>query len=342
MTVSSLRVLVVTNMWPCKGDPSYGAFVRDQMESLRPLGVEYDVVFVNGRESRWNYLRGIFEVRRRLKAHRYGLIHAHFGLAGWVARFQRRLPVVVTLHGDDVMGQFRLDGSITPMGHFYQVSSRVLARLVPAVIVQSRRMKEKLELESACIIPCGVDLDLFRPMEQAEARKILELDLRKKFVLFPYDRRVERKRFDVIQAAVERARKEVPDLEILEVVGEPHARLPLYMNAADVFVLASLAEGSPVAVKEAMAVNLPVITVDVADTPELIGSTEGCHLVPREAEPMAEKIVEICRRNARTRGREWIARLAMEKIAQEIAGVYEAVLRPPPGRAATPRRLIRQ
>jgi glycosyltransferase involved in cell wall biosynthesis len=329
----SCRVLVVTNMWPHEADPSYGAFVREQMESLRPLGVEYEVVFVNGRESRWNYLRGIFETRRRLKAERFDLVHAHFGLAGWVARFQRRAPVVVTFHGDDVMGQFRLDGSLTPMGRFYQISSRLLARRVAAVIVQSRRMKEKLGLDSARVLPCGVDLELFRPMEQAEARKILRLDARRKFVLFPYDRRVERKRFDVIQAAVELARNEVPELDILEVVGEPHARLPLYMNAADVFVLASLAEGSPVAVKEAMATNLPVVTVDVADTPELIGPTEGCHLVPREPRAIAEKIVEACRRNSRTRGRDWIARQAMENIARGIAEVYASVLGRPVGAA---------
>lgn len=325
------RALVVTNMWPHEADPSYGAFVREQMESLRPFGVEYEVLFINGRESRWNYLRGILELRRRLKARRFDLVHAHFGLAGWVARFQWRVPVVVTFHGDDVMGQFRLDGSITPMGRFYQISSRLLARLVPAVIVQSRRMKDKLGLESAHVVPCGINLELFRPMEQAEARRILRLDPAKKFVLFPYDRRVERKRFDVIQAAVDIARKDVPQLEILEVVGEPHERLPLYMNAADVFVLASLAEGSPVAVKEAMAVNLPVVTVDVADTPELIGATEGCHLVPREPRAMAEKIIETCRRNPRTRGREWIARLAMENIAREILAVYASALGRPVG-----------
>jgi len=49
------RVLVVTNLWPYEGDPSYGCFVQAQMESLRPLGVEYDVLFMNGREPRWNY-----------------------------------------------------------------------------------------------------------------------------------------------------------------------------------------------------------------------------------------------------------------------------------------------
>src|SRR5713226_7267164 len=135
--MASYRVLVVTNLWPYQADPGYGSFVQAQMESLRPLGVEYDVLFINGRESRWSYLRAVGDMRRRLRARRYDLIHAHFGLSGWVARCQGRVPVVVSFMGDDVLGQPRHDGSITPLGRFYQASSWVLARLVSSVIVKS-------------------------------------------------------------------------------------------------------------------------------------------------------------------------------------------------------------
>lgn len=322
----SYRVLVVTNMWPHKADPSYGCFVQTQMESLRPLGVEFDVQFINGRESRWNYARAIVEMRRRLRTNRYDLIHAHFGLSGCVARCQLRLPVVVTFLGDDALGRPKRSGRITLMGRLFQASSFVLARLVSTVIVQSQEMKSKLRLSSAQVIPSGVDLDLFRPMDPAEARRRLGLDLHKKYVLFPYNPAEQRKSYDLIEAAVARAREHVPALEILRVRGLPQAQIPLYMNAADLLVLASLIEGSPNAVKEAMASNLPVVTVEVGDTAELIGPTEGCYLVPRQAEAIAAKIVEVCRRGTRTRGREWIARLSMEKVAQQIVELYAAVV----------------
>src|SRR5579884_3982488 len=99
----SYRVLVVTNLWPYPADPGYGSFVQAQMESLRPLGVDYDLLFINGRESRWSYLHGIRDLRRRLREKRYDLIHAHFGLSGWVARLQLQVPVVVSFMGDDVL-----------------------------------------------------------------------------------------------------------------------------------------------------------------------------------------------------------------------------------------------
>jgi len=327
--MASFRVLVVTNLWPTDADLGYGSFVRAQMESLRPLGVTFDALFINGRASRWNYLRAVGELRRRLRRAHFDLIHAHFGLSGWVARCQLRAPLVVSFMGDDVLGRPTRRGGITLYGRFLRVSSFLLARLVSAVIVKSRPMQSKLRLSSAWVIPNGVDLDLFRPMDQQEARRALGLDLRKKFVLFPYDPAEVRKRFDLIEAAVAKAREQVPELEILPVRGVARERVPFYLNAADVLVLASMCEGSPNAVKEAMAVNLPVITVDVGDAADLIGSTEGCYLVPREVDAIATRIIDVCQRGARTRGREWIARLAMPNIAKQIVDIYHRVMRNP-------------
>lgn len=323
----SYRVLVVTNMWPHEADPSYGSFVQDQMESLRPLGVEYDVLFINGRASRWNYLRAVSELRRRLRARCYDLIHAHFGLSGWVARMQFQVPLVVTFHGDDVLGRPTWSGRITLMGRFFQVLSFFLAPVASAVIVQSREMKRMLWLATAEVIPCGIDLDLFLPMDPMEARRAVGLDAGKKYVLFAYNPEEQRKRFDLIEAAIERAQKLVPELEILHVRGKPHVQMPLYLNAADVVVIASLLEGGPLVTKEAMATNLPVITVNVGDAVDLIHQDDGNHLVPRDAQAIAEKIVEVCRRGARSRGRERLIPYSMPNTAKRILEVYSRVTR---------------
>jgi len=326
--MASYRVLVVTNLWPYEGDPSYGCFVKAQMDSLRPLGVDYDLLFINGRQSRWNYLRAFRQLWQRLRAQRYDLIHAHQGLSGLVARGQIRLPLVISFMGDDVSGKSQGSDRIPLFGRFYQVSSFILARLASAVIVKTAEMKRHLKLHSAHVIPNGVDMDLFRPTGQAEARRELGLDAQKKFVLFPYDPTVSRKRFDLVESAVARARQTFPELEILRVFGVPQSRMPLYMSAADVLVLASQFEGSPNAVKEAMATNLPVVAVAVGDTAELIGQTDGCHLVERDAGEIAAKIAEVCRKGMRTRGRDSIARLSIDNVARQIVQVYSTAVRP--------------
>jgi teichuronic acid biosynthesis glycosyltransferase TuaC len=319
-------VLVVTNLWPTEADPSYGSFVKAQMESLRPLGVEFDVLFVDGRKSKWNYLRGIFQVRRQLRTKRYDLIHAHFGLSGWVARGQWQVPVVVSFMGDDVLGRPRRSGRNTFGGHVFRISGFLLARVVASVIVKSRQMASVLRMPAAHVIPNGVDLNLFRPIEQQQARQVLGLDAAKKYVLFPYNPGEERKRFDVVESAVTLARQRVPNLELLLARGLPQERIPLYMSAADAMVMASMSEGSPNAIKEAMAANLPVISVDVGDVAESVGAVEGCFLVPRDARDMAAKIIEVCLRGGRTHGREWIRRLTQEVIARQIVSVYEETL----------------
>jgi len=325
--MTSYNVLVVTNLWPTEADPSYGSFVKEQMESLRPLGVEYDVLFVNGRESRWNYLRGIGQVRKQLRAKRYDLIHAHFGLAGWVARFQLRVPLVMSFHGDDVLGRPRRDGSITPMGRFFQITSYLLARLATAVLVQSREMRQVLRLDSVKVIPCGIDLELFHPMDHGEARRLAGLDPGKKYVLFVYDPEEQRKRFDLIAVAVAKAKEQLPALEILHVRKKPHSEIPLYMNAADVVVVASLMEGGPLVTKEAMATNLPVITVNVGDAVDLVFESDGNYIVARDVDAIAARILEVCRRGERSHGRMRLIPYSLEATAKKILELYSQVAR---------------
>jgi len=320
------RVLVVTNLWPYPGDPGYGSFVKAQMESLRSLGVEYDLLFINGHESRWNYFRSVRQLRRRLGAAHYDLIHAHMGLSGWVARCQMCVPVVVSFLGDDVLGRIDSRGRTTFYGRLLEASSYILARLVRSVIVKSKEMKRRLRLNSAHVIPNGVDLNLFRPMDCGAARRALGLDPARKIVLFAYNRAELRKRYNLVESAVVRAREQVPELEILSVYRVPQEQMPLYINAADLMVMASTIEGSPNAVKEALACNLPVVTVDVGDTAELIEQTEGNHLVPREVGAIASTIVQVCRRSTRARSRERMAQLSMESVAERVLYVYRGAI----------------
>jgi glycosyltransferase involved in cell wall biosynthesis len=56
----------------------------------------------------------------------------------------------------------------------------------------------------------------------------------------------------------------------------PPAEMPLYMNACDLLLLTSTHEGSPVVTKEAIACNLPIVSVNVGDVEDQLKGIEGC------------------------------------------------------------------
>lgn len=278
-----VRVLTVTNMYPRPEWPGFGTFVRVQVESLRAAGVTMDVVHIATRRSRLNYLLGIRQVGRALDAQHFDLIHVHFGLCGLTTAWQRRCPVVISYCGSDIMHPLNLR------------LSRWVARRAATIIVKSERLKRVLGDARAHVIPNGVDLSLFRPMDRQEARIRLGLDSQPRYVLFVGDYVGKLKRFDLVVAAVEQVRQSWPDsrVEIVPVYGEPFERVPLYMNAPDVLVLASEWEGSPNVVKEALACNLPVVAVDVGDVPQLLAGLAGCRIVERNAEGLARGLIEV-------------------------------------------------
>lgn len=309
-----MRILVVTNMYPTPDMPAFGIFVHEQVESLRRKGVDVDVFFVNGRRYRRNYVTGFVRYLPYPWRHRYDLIHAHYPLTGLIARAQVRYPLVVTYHGIEVV--YSWHGPLC----------RALARVVDRVIVTSERVRAGLGMAQAVVIPCGVNLDLFRPEPMAQARATLGLPQDKKLVLFCADMRPE-KRFDLVQAAVRRLAERDTDVELVVASGQPHHIIPHYMNACDVLVLASDYEGSPTIIKEAMACNLPIVSVDVGDVAEIIAGTDGCYLCQQAVEDIAAKLALALARGQRTQGRHAVEHLSLERVAEHLIAEYETVLR---------------
>lgn len=67
-----------------------------------------------------------------------------------------------------------------------------------------------------------------------------------------------------------------------------------YYNGCNVFILPSLSEGIPVAVMEAMAMELPVITSNITGLPEIIEDGINGYLIPpKDPQALAEKIIDL-------------------------------------------------
>lgn len=306
-----MKVLVVTNMYPRPEAPSHGVFVGDQVKSLRRLGVEVDVLFMNGRANKLNYLWAYPRLWNALRKKRYDVVHAHYIFSGLVARAQWQAPVVLTHHGPEVFMTWERHVCRAATGWFHRV------------IMVSQEMVDRLGYTDATVIPCGVNLDRFAPMDRAEARRRTGLPLDKKLVLWAGEYFRPEKRYEIVEEAMRMLTAEDPSVELVLLSGRPHADVPVYMNAADVLLLTSDAEGSPMVVKEAMACNTAVVATDVGDVRDVITGTDGCYITSQDPRDVVQKLKLALAHNGRTNGREAVRRMELDEISRRIIAVYE-------------------
>jgi glycosyltransferase involved in cell wall biosynthesis len=310
-----MRVLKVTNLYPNPQMPGFGTFVKNEVDSLRREGVEVDVLFINGRKSKLNYLWGIFRFWGRLLTRRYDLIHAHYVFSGFIARLQLLYPVVLTHHRPGVLTSREI-----PL-------CRIINRLVDRVVDRTLEIKNLPGFGMLEVVPPGIDLNLFKPIPREECRASLGLPMDKKLVVWAAGEHFRHeKRLDVAREAVALLQRRIPDAELVLVTGQPQSVVPLYMNACDVLVLVSDGEGSPCVIKEAMACNLPIVSVPVGDVPQVIGGTEGCYFCSQDPQDVADKLELALKWGRRTNGRDAIGHFELGAIAHRFISLYEEVI----------------
>jgi teichuronic acid biosynthesis glycosyltransferase TuaC len=322
-----IRVLMVTSEWPAPGMSRTAHFIKRQADFLAAAGVEVEVFPFRGAKNPLNYLRAWVRCRARLRRGRFDLVHAQFGQSGLLA-LPKRLPLVVTFRGSDLLGTVSdRSGRHMWASRIHRRLCRLVARRADARIVVSAHMKEYLpDGLAAEVIPSGLDFDFFRPFPRAEARRRLNLPEGERLVLFVGRPTQARKRMWLAERAVEVLNERIP-ARLVVAWGVPHADVPVYMSACDALVFTSMQEGSPNVVKEALACNLPVVSVPVGDVEERLRGVEGCELCADERpETIAAALERVLRRGGRSLGRESVRGLDERLITDKVIKVYERVL----------------
>jgi len=316
--------MVTSDWWNSRGGAA--VFIARQADFLRREGVEVDLFPFRGSRRPANYAAAWQEVQRRLKQGSYDLVHAQFGQSG-ITALPKRVPLVVTFRGDDLEGIIGENGRYIPSGWLLRLLSRVVARRSDAAIVVSEHMKRHLPRSvDAHVLPSGLDFDLFRPEPQQLARSRLGLPPDRKLVLFVGNPELARKRYGLAREAVEIVNRSIP-AQLLAGWEKPHHEIAALMNACDALVFTSMQEGSPNAVKEALACNLPVVSVKVGDVPLRLAGIAGCELCPDDcAETIAGALERVLRRGLRTESRAAVQDLNERALTARLINIYRSVL----------------
>jgi glycosyltransferase involved in cell wall biosynthesis len=320
----AIRVLTVTSEWIGTGHGT--PFIARQVEFLRRAGIDVEVFAFRGAKNPINYLKAWRRLRRKLKRERYDLIHAQFGQSGLLA-LTKRMPLVVTLRGDDILGVNRPGRRPALYGRLLRRLTQLVTLCSDAVIVVADHMRAHVPSSTPVhVIPSGLDLDSFKRLPQMEARRRLGLSEGGWLVLFACNPADERKRFDLARRAVEILNERLP-AELIVAWGVPHAEIPVYMSACDVFVFTSSQEGSPNVVKEALACDLPVVSVAVGDVRQRLQGVEGCEVcVDEQPETIAAALERALRRGGRIRGREAVQCLDEMLLTKKVIDIYRSVV----------------
>jgi len=310
-----VRVLVVTNFMPDADAPQRGRWVRDQVDEVRQRGVEVDLFeFARGRSE---YAPATRRLRSLLRRERFDLVHAHYGLAGGVARLAGARPLLVTFHGTDVRHHL--------VGHL----SRRLAWRADLVAGVSRALFEDEDgrpglppVPGSAVLPCGPDLRRFGPQPRAEARRALGLDPDGRFLFFPANPARPEKRHD-------RAAELATACEAQLLTGgsiEPE-QMPLWINAANAVLVTSDYEGFGMAAVEALACEVPVLSTPVGIAPYALGGIDGCLSAPFDVSiwgAVAQRHLQAP--DPRVRGAARAATLSAAAMAERVIEAYRAVL----------------
>jgi len=298
-------------------------FFDQQIESLEELGVDCTVLVVPGQEQidgdmgnrrgPTEYIQFLFKVREELRQREYDIIHANYGLTAPHAVITSDIPVILTLWGSDVVG---LDGAIT----------KLFAWRCDAVTVRSKEMKELLGRSNAYILPSGVDMEKFYPMEQVKAREEVGWNTEGLHVLFPYSPEYGRKRYSLAESVVDKSSEQIgKEITLHSLSGVDHDQMVYYMNAADALLLTSRHEGSPNTVKEALACNVPVVSTNVGDVEERLKDVSPS-AIGLTKEDLIEGLTRVLRSNKRSNGRESVREISWENISKRIVDIYDEVL----------------
>jgi glycosyltransferase involved in cell wall biosynthesis len=271
-------------------------------------------------------------LRKKVQHFQPSLVHVMYGgvMAEVVTRTVGDLPIVVSFCGSDLLGERLSRTDRRLMAWVGVLASRRAARRADGLIVKSQNLENALPVDvsrqKVRIIPNGVDLNRFKPRDRDECRASLGWEKSAFHVVFPANSGNAVKRPWLAQRAVDRIVTGGKGAQLHHLSGIPHKLVPVWLNAADAVLVTSRHEGSANIIKEALACDVPVVSVDVGDARERLAGVEGCHIAESDPASIAEKLLLVRAQPGRVNGRAAIAELTLERVAIRIRDFYEQVL----------------
>lgn len=318
------KIVVFSNMYPSQDHPTFGLFVKKQVELLQSAGLAVDVVAIQDptkgklptlkKYMTWFMQSALYMMKNRKHV---SLTHAHYAFPTGVLSLMGKklfgLPYVVTVHGGDI------DKMAAKSPRIANMTKKILQQ-AQAVIVVGDQLREDVTTRfgvpdtNVHVMSMGVDTSVFKYVEKEAAREQLNLPQEEKVMLFVGNIIRAKGLLELVEAFdslkmslpdsslfvigsqkdshfVEELRsfirdKDVEDIHFKEPLGQ--AELSLWMSAADALVLPSHHEGFGLVALEAMSAGTKVVATDVGGLSYLLKDGAGILVEAENPDSLAQ------------------------------------------------------
>ena len=322
------RPIRVLYLFPGVAEGSAMIFAKQQVEALRDRGVCSEIFALGSRTNLFRLHRESRRLRQQIALFQPDLVHAQYGtMTAFLASLTTSVPLVITFRGSDLNPAPSDPWSRSLLRRWL---SQYAAHRAARIICVSHALKRRLwwGRDRTMVLPSGVDTDLFFPRSRTEARASLGWDQHERIVLFNAGLSPAVKRVDLAEAAVKAAETLCGPTRLVRLDGRvPHQTVAMMLNGADCLLMTSDWEGSPNIIKEALACNVQIVSVEVGDVRERLAGVTPSRIVERDPGAIAQGIADMLARPQRSNGHAAIASITQNHIARQIVALYRDTLR---------------
>lgn len=286
--------------------------IKNQGDSLIARGIRVDYYLIKGLGS-IGYLKNIIPLRKQIMENNYDIIHAHYIYSAIIAGLTFKKPIIASIMGSELS-----------KSKIYLLLIRLFNSFFwSGCIVKTIQMQAALNRRDILVLPNGVDLNRFHPLDKSCCQNKLNWISGKRHILFASWPERPEKNFSLAENSI--SRMQTKNIELHFIKDIPNSELVFYYNAADAVLLTSKREGSPNVIKEAMACNRPIVSTDVGDVSILLGGMDNCHITSFDTAEIGQRLDEVLKCNTLPDGRRRLLELDLtaESVAERLIGIYE-------------------
>ncbi len=307
--------------------------MRSQIDAMETEGYQTEVAILTNNSSPKGILRNIRIWKSNIRQLSPCIVHAQYGsvtslTAAWCKGSN---PLVISFCGDDILGTKQTGWTWTIRSRLMVWISHISAFYADALIAKSSNIYNTLwpaEQKKCTIIPNGVDLNTFAHIDYATARKQCRWRADDFVVLFnpSSGNNAYVKNKPLADAVFNLLKQQVPKAQICFIENKTYTEINCMMHGADALLVTSLQEGSPNIVKEAMACNLPVVSVNCGDVAERLKEVQPSVVTTSyDARELANNLVKISQLRMRSNGRNKLIMqsLTIENTNNKLIKIYK-------------------